>query len=135
MKQFPHLTLLFLLLVAAKPLAAQPLAFTQAVVLDPHVGQLSWNAPDGVSLYRLYRQMPDEEVFVLVASLPDTFYFDTLHRTLCGDTVSYYVEGITATATLQSPAVGLFFQDNQPTSPCSLRLCSGCGTTQPSISS
>ena len=123
MKQFPHLMLLFLLLVAAKPLSAQPLAFTQAVVLDPHVGQLGWNRPSGVSHFQLYRQMPDEEVFVLVASLPDTFYFDTLHRTLCGDTVSYYVEGLSDTATLQSPAVGLFFQDNQPTSPCSLRVC------------
>lgn len=124
MKAFIRIPLYLLLLLSAAPLTAQSIAFTHAVVVGSHVGHLSWNHCSGVTTYRLHRQLPDQTDFIPIASLTDTFYSDTLHRTLCGDTVSYFVEGFTETATIQSSPEGLFFQDNNPTAPCALRLCS-----------
>lgn len=111
------ITYLFLLLPVA--LSAQPLHFTHSAVVSNQVGLLSWNHLHDTSTYQLYRMFPDQEYYTPIATTVDTFYFDTLHRTLCADTVNYYV----SSSSFTSPPVGIFYQDNVPTTPCSLRLC------------
>jgi hypothetical protein len=59
-----------------------------------------------------------------VATLPDTHFVDTLHRVICADTVRYFVRLSDTSAVLSTDTVGIFFQDDVPTAPCSLRLCS-----------
>ena len=115
--------LILLLIFPAFTLSAQTIGFTHAVVVDNHVGYLSWNNPGQPSTYRLYRLFPDQFDYTCIATLTDTFYYDTLHRTICADTVNYVVQACTPSDTLSSYPVGLFYQDNIPTSPCSLRLC------------
>lgn len=109
-----------LLLLLPAMLSAQPLQFTHSAVVSNQVGLLSWNRVADTAAYHLYRMFPDESGYTCIASTYDTFYFDTLHRTICADTVNYFV---TVNSDTSQP-VGLFYQDNVPTSPCSLRLCS-----------
>ena len=113
---------LFISLLLCLPivLSAQPLAFNHSAVIEARVGLLRWNNLPNDSVYNLYRMFHDEEDYTRIATIADTFYYDTLHRTICADTVNYIV---TASADTSLP-VGLFYQDNVPTSPCSLRLCS-----------
>ena len=110
------ITLLLLLPVV---LSAQPLVFTQSAVVDNQVGFLRWRSHPTDTIYRLHRMFPDQEEYTCIATLSDTFYYDTLHRTICADTVNYFVSAATDT----SLSVGLFYQDNVPTAPCSLRVC------------
>ena len=112
---------LFIVILMLLPalMSAQPLRFVQTAVVGNQVGMLSWNRLDDTSAYSLFRLFPNEEEYTRIATLSDTIYFDTLHRTICFDTVNYFV----ATASDTSLPVGLFYQDNVPTSPCSLRLC------------
>ena len=113
---------LFIIILVLLPalLAAQPLRFAYTAVVGNQVGLLSWNRLPNDSVYSLYRMFHDEEDYTRIATIADTFYYDTLHRTICADTVNYFVA---ASADTSLPA-GLFYQDNVPTSPCSLRLCS-----------
>ena len=114
-----RLSILLLLLLPAV-LSAQSLTFVHTAVVGNQVGLLCWNRLDDTATYRLYRQFPDQEEYTCIATLADTIYYDTLHRTICADTVNYIV---TSLADTSLPA-GLFYQDNVPTSPCELRLCS-----------
>jgi hypothetical protein len=107
-------------------LAAQTpaaLHFTEAVVTSHHVGQLSWNRIDSASAYQLFRCYPDQAAFAPIATLADTHFTDTLHRVVCADTVSYCVTALLRDTALRSDTAGLYYQDNIPTAPCSLRLC------------
>ena len=123
MKRILYMVMMAVVVLAGSTnLSAQPLSFTHTAVVSNHVSYLSWHSCPDASAYRLYRHYPDQLAFVAIATLADTFYYDTLHRTLCGDTVSYYVEGVDIG--LMSSTVGLYFEDNVPTSPCALRLCS-----------
>ena len=116
MKRLPIL----LLLLLPAMLSAQSLTFTLTAVVSNQVGLLSWNHRVDDSAYALFRRFPDQEAYTCIATLSDTFYLDTLHRTICSDTVNYFV----ATASDTSLPVGLLYQDNVPTSPCTLQLCS-----------
>lgn len=120
--------ILFILLALASPCAlrAQSLRFTRAVALGSRTGLLSWNSVPSARHYRLYRHYPDAAPgsFDLLALCADTSFADTLGRTICADTVSYRVEALLPDTLLRSDTAGLYYQDNVPTSPCSLRLCS-----------
>ena len=111
---------ILLMLLPAVLLSAQSLRFTQTAVVANQVGMLSWNRLASEDTYQVYRMFPDQEDYSYIATTSDTFYFDTLHRTICADTVNYFVATIADT----SLPAGLFYQDNVPTSPCSLRVCS-----------
>ena len=117
----------FWMVVASCSLWGQsPLHISQAYVVNPRVASLCWNDishafPGDSSLqYHLYRRLPDQNDYSIVMSVSDTAFLDTLRVTICADTVSYFVE---AHDTF-SDTVNLFFQDNVPTSPCTLHLCS-----------
>lgn len=125
-----RITFLLLLVAAAvlTPATAQDtvaLRFTRAVVISHHVGDLCWNRLPAAQQYELYRRFPDHSTFTLIATIPDTHFTDTLHRIVCADTVSYtLLARDTTLLPIPSDTAGLYYQDNIPTSPCSLRLCS-----------
>ncbi len=116
MKRF----VIYLLLLMPAVLSAQRLVFTHSAVVANQVGMLSWNSLSDTATYRLYRMFPDQNEYTCIAVTGETTYLDTLHRTICADTVNYLV----STGADTSLPVGLFYQDNVPTSPCTLRLCS-----------
>lgn len=97
-------------------------------VAGHQVGYLQWNMVHQTTHYTLYRHLPNETGYRFCAVVADTQYYDTLHRVVCGDTVGYYVvEGIdtlppSALLRQRSDTVGLFFEDNLPTTPCRLRV-------------
>ncbi len=105
---------------------AQPVPtihFIDAAVIGHHIGHLSWNRLDSASSYQLFRCYPDQTAFTHIATLTDTHYTDTLHRVVCADTVSYCVTALLLDTLLRSDTAGLYYQDNIPTAPCTLRLC------------
>ena len=117
-----RLFIVLICLFSTFALSAQSLRFTYSAVVSNQVGMLSWKKVSDTATYRLHRQFPDEDSYTCIATTLDTFYFDTLHRTICGDTVNYL---LTASSVSDSSSpVGLFYQDNVPTTPCNLRLCS-----------
>ena len=116
MKRF----VIYLLLLMPAVLSAQRLVFTHSAVVANQVGMLSWNSLSDTATYRLYRMFPDQNEYTCIAVTGETTYLDTLHRTICADTVNYLVSAGADT----SLPVGLFYQDDVPTSPCTLRLCS-----------
>lgn len=104
--------------------AQTQMRFTRFVAVSHNVGDLRWiHFPEATS-YSLYRHFPGQEGFSLIASIADTHYLDTLHRAICADTVSYYVEAITLQRTYRSDVVGVYYVDDVPTTPCAVRLCS-----------
>lgn len=117
---------LLIMLLLALPLLLQgqddSLRFTRAYVLSHQVGQLSWTRLPSATAYRLYRHYPDQGGYAQVALTADTQYTDTLRRTVCADTVGYFVEAVTGGPPLRSDTVGLYFLDNLPTTGCRLRL-------------
>lgn len=120
------LLLLLFLYMSCLPLAAQEggsFRFIHSYVTSHCHSLLVWQSVPSATQYTLYRQYP-QGVFSSVATIADTQYADTLHRVICSDTVSYFVSASSGDTTLFSDTVGLHFQDNVPTSPCQLRLCS-----------
>ncbi len=104
--------------------AQTQMSFTRAVAISHNVGDLRWTQAPEASMYSLYRHFPSQEGFSLVASIADTHYFDTIHRSICADTVSYRVQAITLERTFFSDTVGIYYVDDVPTAPCAIRLCS-----------
>lgn len=122
MKHKSPIMLTLLLLTAAFAQGQAP-QFTRSAALDNHIGLLVWTrCPDAAS-YTLFRRFPGS-AFAPIATLTDTLFCDTLARTLCADTVAYFVRATLPDTALDSPAAGIFYQDNLPTAPCSLRTCS-----------
>ena len=119
---FNSLLILFLLFLPATGGAQDSLRFSIYYVPSHQVGFLQWNALPGEVSYSLYRHLPGENGYALCATLSDTQYYDTLHRVVCADTVGYYL----AAGALRSDTVGLYYEDNVPTSPCHLRLAEVC---------
>ena len=116
---------LFLILTLGGQLWAQSLHITRAVALSHNVGTLAWDSLPGAVEYRLYRQFPDEApAFRHLATLPGTAYLDTLTRTICADTVAYHVSAVMGDTLIPGDTAGIFYRDDVPTAPCSLRLCS-----------
>lgn len=115
--------LLTLLLGWAAMAQAQPPRFTRAVALNNHVGSLLWTSCANAASYTLFRRFPGG-TYTPVATLCDTAFSDTLRRTLCADTVNYFVRALLPDTSLDSPSAGIFYQDYLPTAPCSLRTCS-----------
>ena len=117
--RYPATLLLLLLLFPAQRGEAQDtMRIGRYYVVAPQVGLLQWNALPGTSSYSLYRHFHDQTGYTLCATVADTQYLDTLHRVICGDTVGYYVSA----GNVLSDTIGLFFEDNLPTSPCRLRV-------------
>lgn len=118
---------MLILALSVRPSFAQDslsLRFVHAVALNHHIADLSWNSIPNARQYTLYRHFPNQSGFDAVATLPDTHFVDTLHRVICADTVRYFVRLSDTSAVLSTDTVGIFFQDDVPTAPCSLRLCS-----------
>lgn len=118
------LAILFgLLLFCSHSQAQTSVRFIRYVAVSHNVGDLNWSHCPEASGYSLYRHFPGQEGFSLVATLADTHYLDTIHRAICADTVSYYVEAATPQGILRSDTVGVFYVDDVPTAPCALRVC------------
>ena len=115
--------LVALLLVLPMCAAAQTIRFSRYAAVSGSVGELRWFSVPGADRYAVYRHYPNQEGFSLVASIPDTHYLDTLHRVICGDTVSYRVEAECADGLHYSGTVGIYYFDDVPTAPCALRVC------------
>ena len=118
---------MLILALSVRPSFAQDslsLRFVHAVALNHHIADLSWNSIPNARQYTIYRHFPNQSGFDAVATLPDTHFVDTLHRVICADTVRYFVRLSDTSAVLSTDTVGIFFQDDVPTAPCSLRLCS-----------
>ena len=125
MKHFVAIVAVMAFLLTLSPIKAQStdsLYFSRYYVVSHQVALLQWNALSAVQSYALYRHLPNQDGYTLCATVSDTHYLDTLHRVVCADTVGYYLQAYRATDTLVSDTVGLFFHDNRPTAPCSLRL-------------
>ena len=114
------LSCLFSLSVRAQ--SADSVRFSRYYVASHQVGFLQWNAVPGANAYGLYRHFPGQDGYTLCASVADTHYLDTLHRIICSDTVGYCLQAYRPTDTLVSDTVGLYYEDNLPTSPCRLRV-------------
>ena len=112
------------MLCFAVSLQAQPsFGIRTASVVAPHVSLLSWDEVPEADHYSLFRQYPDD-AFREIVQLSASTFSDTLRRTICSDTVNYYVAAVLSDTLLRSDTVGLYHQDNLPTAPCALRLCS-----------
>lgn len=95
-----------------------------ASVVAPHVSLLGWDEISDAAYYSLCRQYPGDAYHEVIRLSTPTF-LDTLRRTICADTVNYYVAAVMPdSSVLRSDTVGLYHQDNLPTAPCALRLCS-----------
>lgn len=117
-----RVSILLAMLLLLAGFAQGQLRFSRSVALSSHVGYLCWNSLPAATEYQLFRHFPGSS-FVPVATLRDTLCFDTLTRTLCADTVTYFVRALLPDTLFDSPAAGIFFQDNLPTAPCALRTC------------
>lgn len=118
-----RLTILLLLVSPILLQGQEPvLQFSRAYVMQHQVGCLSWNRLPSEVVYRLYRHYPDQGAYGLVATTADTLYIDTLRRTICADTVGYYVEAMVGSTLCRSDTAGLYFQDNLPTAACRQRV-------------
>lgn len=122
MKHVGHI-LLALMLALGGLAQGQQLHFTRSAALSNHVGSLAWTSCPSATSYTLFRRLPGS-AFAPAATLADTVFFDTLTRTLCADTVTYFVRATLPDTSLDSPSAGIFYQDNLPTAPCALRTCS-----------
>lgn len=122
---FRHAWVLLLVCVVLLPVRSrsQTFQFLRFVAVSHNVGHLQWSSYPNAQSYSLYRHYPAQQGFSLVASVADTQYLDTLHRVVCADTVSYYVEAVTPYGIYQSDVVGIYYFDDVPTAPCSLRIC------------
>lgn len=114
-----------LLLTMSLHLSAQgTLHFTRYSAIEHNIGYLEWNKIADDATYHLYRRYPQAEGFSTVATIGDTHWFDTVSRVICHDTVAYYLVATHDTNSWQSDTIGILFQDDIPTNPCTLRLCS-----------
>lgn len=85
---------------------------------------LSWLSIAGDVSYELYRRMPGEESFSPLLITRDTVCRDSLHITLCGDTVDYQVRTVLGDTSFLSNPKHLFFVDLLPTTACALKVLS-----------
>lgn len=120
-----HIVGLILFLLPLLLVGQESLRISRGAVVSHNVGLLAWNQV-ACDSFTVYRQFPDQEDYHIIATLSsqDTSYTDTLRRVICADSVNYYVAAHSLADTLQSDTVGLYYRDDVPTEPCSLRLCS-----------
>lgn len=126
MKSFGIIALLALCLSATATLAQRPFHIENSVVAAHQVSYLSWTSLGENCVYHIFRKYPGSAAYAPIAVLEQTQYYDTLGRTICADTVKYYIRAFsdTASSALISDTASLYHQDNLPTAPCALRLCS-----------
>lgn len=117
------LLLVFVCFVSALH-AQQPFHISTGVASSHNVSFLEWTTADGVGDYQVWRQYPNE-LFEFVAIVSgQTSYHDSLTRTICSDTVNYYVVGNNGIEDVFSDTVGIYHTDDIPTAPCQLKVCS-----------
>lgn len=124
LNKFGTIAFLALCLCATAGLAQQPFRIENSAVAAHQVSYLSWTPLGEDCVYHLFRRYPDSAAYTPVAVLSQTHYYDTLGRTICADTVKYYIRAHTDTAALVTDTAALFHHDDLPTTPCALRLCS-----------
>ncbi len=92
---------------------------------------LSWNRPYSVSggTYRIFRHMPGRSWSqIAVTSLEH--YQDTIHGSICSDTIFYRIEFHSPSKSAHSPQAGAWFTDPYPTTPCTLDVITVNPATQ-----
>ncbi len=85
---------------------------------------LRWADLGSGVLYDIYRLMPGEEDFQPIASTDTVAYADVVSRSVCRDTVKYYVSAWWGDTLYMSNRMALVFEDPNPTSSCELELAS-----------
>lgn len=87
---------------------------------DTLQASLVWNAVAPAVQYQVFRKMPSQDDFNLLASTSATTYVDTIHQIVCGDTVRYRIECQREGVHYISNIDGDYFSDLYPTAPCTL---------------
>lgn len=97
------------------------LASVQNISMQNVVAMVSWNPPFGSNptRYDIYRLVSGRQ-WQMIGSTAMTRFFDTIMFSVCGDTIYYKVEGISAQRAARSTADKAAFRDPLPTSVCSL---------------
>lgn len=97
------------------------LASVQNISMQNVVAMVSWNPPFGSNptRYDIYRLVSGRQ-WQMIGSTTMTRFFDTIMFSVCGDTIYYKVEGISAQRAARSTADKAAFRDPLPTSTCSL---------------
>lgn len=126
MKSFGIIALLALCLSAAAAFAQRPFRIENSGVVAHQVSYLSWTSLGEDCVYHIFRKYPGSAAYTPIAAIAQTQYYDTLGRTICADSVRYYIRAFpdTAASAILSDTVSLYHQDNVPTQPCQLRTCS-----------
>lgn len=98
---------------------------------EGEVALLHWaDLGSGIS-YDVYRHLPQEEGFQLLLTTDTVEVSDTIARSVCHDTVAYYVSAWRGDTFYLSNRIAMFFSDPNPTAACTLGLASvECVTQQ-----
>ncbi len=105
-----------------------PFRLTADAVGD--TAKLRWAELGSGVLYDIHRLLPQEEIFQLLQSTETVVYNDVVSRSVCRDTVKYYVSAWLGDTLYISNTMALFFEDPNPTSSCELQLASVDRETQ-----
>lgn len=111
------LMLFICLFFVQMPLSASNSSVTDTVPLQAHqtaprTVTLQWQSSSQPVV--IFRQYPDEDEPVEIATVADQTYTDHHHRAVCGDTVRYSIESIEDVG-----FAAVFVSDNEPTAPAS----------------
>jgi len=85
----------------------------QVVLTAPRTVQLNWSTSVATTIFRQY---PDEEAPVVIATISGTQYVDHQHRAVCNDTVRYSIRQQQG-ETISEGFASQLMADNEPTSP------------------
>ncbi len=105
-----------------------PFRLTADVVGD--TAKLRWANLGSSVRYDIHRLMPQEESFQQLHSTVAEVYDDVISRSVCRDTVKYYVAAVVGDTFYKSNTMALFFEDPNPTTACEVQLASVNRATQ-----
>lgn len=125
-KKFFAAILLFLLLpaVAVSQQNTDTISFRLTANNENGVALLHWSDLGAGVSYDVYRHLPQETSFQLLLSTDTVEIYDTIARSVCHDTVIYYVTAWKHDTFCLSNRMSLFFDDPNPTTGCRLGLAS-----------
>lgn len=83
---------------------------------------ISWQQVNPGITYHLYRRFPNTDAFAEFATTQQTHFTDSILRSMCHDTVIYYVACQNADVHYVSNQKGAVFFDSNPTTACALRV-------------
>ncbi len=106
------------------------LSFRLSAAAENDTALLRWQYLGEGVLYDVYRRLPQEPSSQLLLSTDSVGCYDIVSRSVCRDTVRYYVEAWKGDTLYRSNTMALFFEDPHPTGSCGLQVASVDRATQ-----